>query len=213
MADEMSQEELQERLKQMSPEQLRQFQKQQCIFCHIIAGKVASKKIYEDEKVLAVLDINPANPGHILLLPKEHYAILPQLPDEDIAHVSQIAKQLSKAVIKALKVEGTSIFAANGVAAGQRASHFMLHVIPRAEEDGVGLFLPEGSLSEKDTALLLSRLRPVIAKVLGVEEIKGGEKATDVPKHEKKAEKPGKETSGTAHEKASLDDLAGFLLK
>ncbi len=62
--------ELQEKIKNMSPEELKEFQKQQCIFCQIISGKVASKKIYEDEKCIAILDINPANPGHLLLMPK-----------------------------------------------------------------------------------------------------------------------------------------------
>ena len=63
---------LQERLSKMSPEELKAYQKQQCIFCQIIEGKVQSKKIFEDEHSIAILDINPANPGHTLLLPKEH---------------------------------------------------------------------------------------------------------------------------------------------
>ncbi len=208
MNQEMTQEELQERLKQMTPEQLRQFQKQQCIFCHIISGKVASRKVYEDEHVVGVLDINPANPGHILLLPKEHYAILPQVPDEEISHIAKIAKQLSKAAIKSLKVDATSIFAANGVVAGQRASHFMLHIIPRAEDDGVGLEIPEGQLSDKDTNLLISRLRPAVAKVLGVEERKPSPKQ-EKPATERKSREPEKKSS----EKPNLDDLARILLQ
>ncbi len=59
---------MQEKLKQMSPEELKDFQKKQCIFCQIIDGKVASKKIYEDDKMIAILDINPAAKGHVLLL-------------------------------------------------------------------------------------------------------------------------------------------------
>ena len=76
------QEELKEKVKNMSPEELRKFQKEQCIFCHIIKGDVQSRKVYEDEVCIAILDINPANPGHLLLLPKEHYAIMPQITDE-----------------------------------------------------------------------------------------------------------------------------------
>ncbi|MBI2208489.1 HIT domain-containing protein [Candidatus Woesearchaeota archaeon] len=67
---------LQEKLKNMSPEELKEFQKKQCIFCQIISGNVQSRKIYEDGHVLAVLDINPANPGHILVMPREHYIFL-----------------------------------------------------------------------------------------------------------------------------------------
>ena len=58
---------LQEKLSKMSPEELKEYQKQQCIFCQIVSGKVQSKKIYEDDKCLAILDKNPANPGHVLL--------------------------------------------------------------------------------------------------------------------------------------------------
>ena len=88
------QEELQEKLKNMSPEELQEFQKKQCIFCQIIAGKIPSKKIYEDEKCLAVLDINPAAKGHLLLLPKEHYAIMPQIPDKILSHLFLVSKKL-----------------------------------------------------------------------------------------------------------------------
>ena len=90
-------EELKEKIKNMTPEELKEFQKKQCIFCQIISGKVQAKKVYEDEKTIAILDINPANPGHVLLLPKEHYTVMPQLPAEDIAHISIVAKFLSNA--------------------------------------------------------------------------------------------------------------------
>jgi histidine triad (HIT) family protein len=131
------QKELQEKLKNMSPEELQEFQKQQCIFCQIIAGKVPAKKVFEDEKVIAILDINPAAKGHLLLLPKEHYAIMPQIPQEDIGHYFVIAKQLSQRMLQSLKVAGTSLFIANGLAAGQKAQHFMLHIIPRSDGDGI----------------------------------------------------------------------------
>ena len=79
--------ELEEKLKKMSPEELKEFQKQQCIFCQIIAGKVPSKKVYEDAQCIAVLDIAPASKGHLLIMPKEHYAIMPQIPDKEIGHI------------------------------------------------------------------------------------------------------------------------------
>ena len=128
---------LQEKLKNMSPEELKAYQKQNCIFCQIIDGKVQSKKIYEDKIVIGILDINPANPGHVLLLPKEHYAILPQVPENEISHIFMVAKAISNVMLRSLKSEGTTIFVANGVAAGQKAQHFMLHIIPRKDKDGV----------------------------------------------------------------------------
>lgn len=136
MTDEQRKE-LEEKIKNMSPEELKEFQKQQCIFCQIISGKIPSKKVYEDEHCLAILDINPATKGHILLLPKEHYAIMPQMPDKELGHLYVVAKKLSQALLKGLKVSGTNLFVANGLPAGQRAQHFILHIIPRKDGDGL----------------------------------------------------------------------------
>ncbi len=141
--------ELQEKLKNMSPEQLLQLQKQQCIFCQIVAGKIPSKKVYEDQFCLAILDINPAAKGHILILPKEHYAIMPQVPDEPLANLFAAAKKVSQTLLRALKMSGTNIFIANGVVAGQKSQHFMIHLIPRKEGDK--LFDIEESLVDSET--------------------------------------------------------------
>ena len=81
----------------------------QCIFCHIAQGNIPAKKVYADDKVIAVLDINPVVPGHILLLPKEHIAVMPQMKDELVAHIGMVSKQLSAALIRSMKVEGTSM--------------------------------------------------------------------------------------------------------
>ena len=144
--------------------------KQQCIFCQIASGAVASKKVYEDEKVLGILDINPANPGHILLLPKEHYAFMPQIPEDMVAHLGMVAKQLSQALLRSLKATGTNIFVANGGAAGQRALHFMLHVIPRAEGDKViGLDIPQSQLKPEDLIAVRQKLAPGIKAALNFE--------------------------------------------
>ncbi len=126
-----------EKIKNMSPEELRQLQEQQCIFCQIVSGKVPSKKIFEDKNCLAVFDINPATRGHLLLLPKEHYSIMPQVPPEELAHLFSISRLLSRVQLRALKVSGTNIFIANGPADGQRAQHFMIHLIPRKEGDNL----------------------------------------------------------------------------
>jgi len=150
-------------MEQPTPEQVRQ----QCIFCQIADGKVAAKKIYEDDKVLAVLDINPANPGHILLLPKKHIAIMPQMGDELIGYMGVIAKQLSQALLRALQAQGTTIFIANGSAAGQRAPHFMIHIIPRMEDDKIGL-IPKLKKQDEEAILQVHQaLYEAIKKVLG----------------------------------------------
>jgi len=149
-----------EQLKNMSPEELRELQKSQCIFCQIISGKVASRKIYEDDKCIAILDINPANPGHTILLPKEHHTIMPLMPDEDVRHLAGVAKRLSRAQIRALKAEGTNIFAANGSVAGQKSPHFMIHIIPRKENDGISAFtLQKNQINKEDQEKLRAAIK------------------------------------------------------
>lgn len=141
---------LQEKIKQMSPEELKEFQKKQCIFCQIAAGKVQSKKVYEDGKVIALLDINPANPGHILLITKEHYSIMPQIPDEEAAYVFMAVKSLSNSMLRSIDAQGTNIIVANGTAAGQRAQHFMVHIIPRRNNDGINFVLPQKEIGQSE---------------------------------------------------------------
>ncbi|MBI5065445.1 HIT domain-containing protein [Candidatus Woesearchaeota archaeon] len=143
--------------------------KQQCIFCQIIHGDVPSQKVFEDEKFLAVLDINPASPGHMLVLTKEHYAIMPQMPEADIQYLGKLSKALSQVLLKTMQCEGSSIFIANGPAAGQRAQHFMLHIIPRNEGDDVGLKLTENQMPPGTIEKLKQALAPGLKKNLGVE--------------------------------------------
>ena len=154
---------LQEKIKNMSPDELKEFQKKQCIFCQIIGGKVQSKKIYDDENVIAILDVNPANPGHILIMPKEHYSIMPQIPEEEIGHIFLVAKSLSNTSLRALEVQGSNIIVANGVVAGQRAQHFMVHLIPRKENDGLNFQVPQKTISEQE----LQKIRKTLADSLG----------------------------------------------
>lgn len=171
----MSQEQLkalQEKIKSMSPEELKEFQKKQCIFCQIVAGKVQSRKVYEDEKTLAILDINPSNPGHVLLLTKEHYSIMPQVPDDEVAHVFMVAKALSNSMLRSIDAQGTNIIAANGIAAGQRAQHFMVHIIPRKENDGINFVLPQKEMEQKEIEDVGNRLIAALGGAAAKEEEK-----------------------------------------
>lgn len=211
------QKELQERLKSMSPEEILEFQKQNCIFCRIVEGKIPSKKVYEDEKCIVILDINPANPGHLLILPKQHYAVMPQMPEEILQHCFIIAKHLSQALLQALNVQGTNILVQNGPAAGQRANHFMVHLIPRKEDDGLNLSLPEQDVNEANVAKLKSALKPVIAKTFGLEEVEEPEKKSQETTGEKSEKKePTEEKNEEAQEPAEdidVDTLAKLLSK
>jgi len=183
------QEAMQEKLKNMSPEELKEFQKKQCIFCQIISGQVASKKIFSDDKCTAILDINPANPGHILLLPNEHYGIMPLIPENELGHLFMVAKALAHVSLKALEAQGANIFVANGVAAGQKAQHFMIHVIPRKEGDNVNINIPEKTMSDSDAKQIIDRLKPAIEKALGVPK-KKEEKEPKEEQKEEETEKP-----------------------
>src|SRR3989338_9697008 len=130
---------IQEKLKNMSPDELKKLVKQQCLFCQISSGKAESRKVYEDDEILAILDINPASKGHTLVLPKEHYQILAQIPDDLASKLFNVTNKLAVILFDVVKAEGTNIFIANGQAAGQKSPHAVIHIIPRYEGDGVGL--------------------------------------------------------------------------
>lgn len=151
---------------QLSPDQQQALdaQKVQCPFCKIVKGEIQSKKVYEDDKLLAILDINPAAKGHVLVMPKEHYPIMPFIPADVFDHLFIKTKLLSKAVKEGLLLFGDTIYIANGYAAGQQSSHFMLHLIPREEMDGLDFFtLKRGAVDAVKTkeaaALLKQQLR------------------------------------------------------
>ncbi|MEK6887033.1 MAG: HIT family protein [Nanoarchaeota archaeon] len=153
-----------EDIKNMSPEQIAELQKQNCLFCNLASGKLPSKSIYEDDLCFAVIDINPATKGHVLLMPKDHYMIMPQAHEEVIKRLGKVSKLMSKAMIKAAGATGTNIFVANGAVAGQRAPHLIVHIIPRIENDGIDVFeLPEKEARQED----LTNMQKLIASKLG----------------------------------------------
>ncbi|MBR9683121.1 HIT domain-containing protein [Candidatus Woesearchaeota archaeon] len=204
-----------EKIKNMSPEELREFQKQQCIFCQIIDGKVPSKKVYEDSKCIAVMDINPAAVGHVLLLPKEHYSIMPQVPEKEIGYLFTVAKHLSQAMLRKLKVSGTNIFVANGPVAGQNSQHFMIHIIPRTEGDGL-LEVPQHPVDKNVIEKLGEVLGKKAEEVFGVkrkvkkapvEEEAPVEEPQEELVEEPKEEKP-KETEEPTEEESTPEEPA-----
>lgn len=109
--------------------------KAQCIFCKIISGEIPSFKIYEDNKVYAFLDINPVNAGHTLVVPKEHYIVLPQMPEALATHIMKVVKYLSGAIFEMTGAHGINVSQNNGAAAGQEVPHVHFHIIPRFQDD------------------------------------------------------------------------------
>lgn len=110
---------------------------QDCIFCKIIRGEIPSKKVYEDKDVMAFLDINPANPGHTLVVPKKHAEDLTKSSDEDIAKVMHVARKITSHLKEKMSAIGVNVIQSNGKAAGQIIAHTHFHVIPRYENDVV----------------------------------------------------------------------------
>jgi histidine triad (HIT) family protein len=210
---------LEEQLKNMPPEELREFQKKQCIFCHIVEGKVQSRRLYEDEDCLAFLDINPATQGHILLIPKEHYQIMPLMPDQLVGKLFKVAKGLSNALLKGMKAEGTHIFVANGMAAGQKAQHFMLHVIPRMANDGFGFSLPQKQMTPQDMKVVHERVTTRLNEMMGIKPQAEKEEKSEEKKPEDKEESKDEAQSMPVPEKKEskapkeldLDSIANLL--
>lgn len=124
----------------MTPEQIAEYQKQNCIFCKIIKGEIPSRKAYEDDKVISILDINPAAKGHLLMMTKEHYPILPLIPFDTAAHMFRTTKGLVNSLKQAIVTNKTTVFIANGAVAGQQSPHFLYHIIPRENNDGLDNF-------------------------------------------------------------------------
>jgi histidine triad (HIT) family protein len=106
-----------------------------CPFCRIASGKAPASIIYEDATVLAFMDLNPANVGHTLVVPREHLENIYQVPENVLADMFSVVKRVSAAVKKTVGAEGISVLQLNGMAAGQMVMHFHVHVIPRFRGD------------------------------------------------------------------------------
>lgn len=110
--------------------------KEDCIFCKIAAGEISSQTIFEDEEFRVILDISPAAKGHALIIPKEHYANIYELPEELAAKVMILAKRLASHMTDILNCDGFNVVQNNGEVAGQTVFHFHMHLIPRYKNDG-----------------------------------------------------------------------------
>lgn len=112
---------------------------QDCIFCKIIAGELPGEILAEDEKTVAFMDINPATPGHALVIPRAHSKDLLDISDDDLAATSLAARRLARTMTETLDPEGFNILNCCGSAAWQTVFHFHLHVVPRNSDDPLEL--------------------------------------------------------------------------
>lgn len=107
-----------------------------CIFCKIANGEIPSRTLYEDDDFRVILDLGPASKGHALILPKEHYANLYELPDRTAGEVMKLARKMAVQMTERLGCEGFNLVQNNGELAGQTVFHFHMHLIPRYQDDG-----------------------------------------------------------------------------
>ncbi len=131
-----------------------------CIFCKIANGEIPSKTLYEDEEFRAILDLGPATKGHALLLPKEHYADLFELPEETAAKAIVTAKKIAAQMKDKLQCDGFNLVQNNGETAGQTVFHFHMHMIPRYKNDNQTIGWKPGEPSQEE----LEAIRKQIAE-------------------------------------------------
>jgi histidine triad (HIT) family protein len=123
-----------------------------CIFCKIIAKDIPAEIVYEDAKIVVFVDIKPNNPGHVLVMPREHAPDFASAPEASIQAVALMAQRMGRVIMQAFGAPGFNIGVNNGRAAGQVVDHLHMHVIPRFEGDGLvhwhGKSYKEGEIEE-----------------------------------------------------------------
>jgi histidine triad (HIT) family protein len=139
-----------------------------CAFCQMLRGETVVSLVHSDEKVAAFMDIQPVNPGHVLIVPKMHAASLSDLDEETGGQMFRLAMRISKAVRKiGLQCEGVNMLLADGQVAGQEILHVHLHVIPRFNGDGFGLKFGVGQKVKMSRVVLnevAGRIRTALAE-------------------------------------------------
>ncbi|MHA1959969.1 MAG: HIT family protein [Candidatus Thorarchaeota archaeon] len=123
-------------------------QSQDCIFCKIVNGEIPASIVFEDEAVMAFMDIFPIAEGHTLLIPKEHYTNMLDIDLELLPHLAKKLALLTRQVDNAFNVGGVMNIAANGVGAGQEVPHLHVHIIPRGKDANFGFRFPPGYREE-----------------------------------------------------------------
>ena len=129
-----------------------------CIFCKIANGEIPSRTLYEDEKFRVIMDLGPATRGHSLILPKEHYANLYEIPEDLAADAAKLAKKLAIRMTEKLGADGFKIIQSNNEAAGQTVPHYHVHLIPRYQNDGQHILWNPGELPAEEMDEILNTI-------------------------------------------------------
>ena len=131
-------------------------------FDHILDGDWSCHRVYEDEHVLAFLDISPLAPGHTLVIPKERRAFLHELSDETAAALGRALPRVARAVLAATGAESYNVLQNNGASAHQAVFHVHFHVIPKIGDKGLGVGWRPGNLSDEEAAALLTKMHAAL---------------------------------------------------
>ena len=130
----------------------------ECVFCKIVKGEIPSDKVYEDDNFFAFLDINPNNPGHSLIIPKNHYENIYNLSDEILKNIAPLIKKIAIAVKNGVNADGINIIMNNDGAAGQVVPHAHFHIIPRFADDGYKHW-PGKSFPKEENAKMAEKIK------------------------------------------------------
>ncbi len=133
------------------------------IFDRILDGEIPCHKVYEDEHVLAFLDVGPLSPGHTLVIPKERKAHLHELSDEAAAAIGRVLPRLARAVLSATGATAYNVLQNNGSEAHQAVFHVHFHIIPKGSDGGLGIDWPARSLAAEDAAPMVEAIRRALA--------------------------------------------------
>lgn len=125
-----------------------------CIFCDIIDGKIPSSKVYEDENVLAILDVSQVTFGHTLVMPKKHVENIVEADEDTVVNCAKVVSKLSKQIVKNTDAVGCNVLNNCGEVAGQTVNHLHFHIIPRySENDPVEFKFNESEKQDLDKVL------------------------------------------------------------
>lgn len=130
-----------------------------CPFCAIVAGEAPASMVFEDERVVAFLDLEPANPGHALVVPRAHASGLADLPPDVGGHLFTVGQRVAGALRHTHDPDGINFFLADGAAAGQEVFHVHLHVIPRHTDDDVTFDAPRLEVTRAELDEATERVR------------------------------------------------------
>ncbi len=159
-----------------------------CLLCRELETK--KNIIYEDDSVAVMMGPAPAAPGHVMVVPKKHYPIIEQIPDDEFGKIFNIVNKVSTAIFEAAEATGTNIIIQNGVAAGQLIPHAFIHVIPRNDEDDLDFQWQPKQIAPDQFSKVETNLKKAAESI-------------EIGKKKKKEEKPVIEKKGPEKMKAT----------